>query len=138
MTYPPPPSSYPPPPSVPGPQLGVPAGYNYPNGQWAQPTGPGLWLAQSKNGVGTAALVFGILGLTIFSGIGSIVAVILGHMGLKAAKQGLASNRGSSVAGVVMGYIGLALILLAVIAAILLWRYYPSNLGMCHQVGCSV
>ncbi len=78
-----------------------------------QPTG-------QRNGVGTAALVVGVVGLlTSWLGLGGllgIVAIILGIIGLTRVKRHEASNRGSAIAGVVLGVLSV-LIAAAVIAA---------------------
>ena len=62
-----------------------------------------------QNGMGTAALVMGILQFFCLGTIGSILAVIFGKIGMNKADQGLATNRGSAKAGFVLGIIGLAL-----------------------------
>ncbi|ADD41871.1 DUF4190 domain-containing protein [Stackebrandtia nassauensis] len=67
-----------------------------------------------ENGSGTAALVLGILGL-VGCGLCAIPAVICGHMGMKKADQGLADNRGQAQAGLIMGYIGVAFLVLALL-----------------------
>jgi hypothetical protein len=61
-----------------------------------------------RDGMGIAALVCGILGLTLVPGICSLIAVILGHLALGAARRGETSSRGPAIAGLVTGYIGVA------------------------------
>jgi hypothetical protein len=56
-----------------------------------------------SSGMATASLIFGIIGL--FTGIGSIFAVVFGHIGLNQTRDGARSGRGMAVAGLVMGYI---------------------------------
>jgi hypothetical protein len=80
----------------------------YPQGGYNQP------VASPKNGLGIAALVLGILALVTFLftlGIGGIVfgivAIILGVLGRKRAKRGEATNGGMSLAGVILGVLGL-------------------------------
>jgi U5 snRNP spliceosome subunit len=87
MTY--PPGSPPPPPPGPAPQ----------------------------NGMGTAALVVGIVQVFCLGTIGSILAVVLGKIGMNKADQGLASNRGSAKAGFILGIIGLVLSALVLIGS---------------------
>ncbi len=60
------------------------------------------------------SLVAGIAGLTIFPVLGSIVAVILGHMakGEIARSGGTLGGAGAATAGLVLGYIGIALTVL--------------------------
>ena len=57
------------------------------------------------------SLIAGIAGLTIFPVIGSIVAVILGHMakGEIARSGGALGGGGAATAGLVLGYVGVGL-----------------------------
>ena len=67
------------------------------------------------------SLIAGILGWTLAPFIGSLVAVITGHMARKEIR--LAPDRlegdGLAVAGLVLGYLAIAMAVLAVIAVIL-------------------
>jgi hypothetical protein len=67
-----------------------------------------------KNGMGVASLVLSIAGIVILPGlfIGSVLGVIFGHIGLAAVGRGEANNRGVALAGVIIGYIGLAISIL--------------------------
>lgn len=70
--------------------------------------------AAPRNGTGTAALVLGIIGVVLACayGVGTIVAVIaivLGAIGLKNVKKGVATNRGSALAGTILGVAGLVI-----------------------------
>jgi hypothetical protein len=108
-------SAVPPPPigpAGPGMQGGpaMPGGYGYP----AYPQGygwPGMPMAP-QNGMGTAAMVLGILSCCLFCiyGIVSIVlgvvAIILGVKGKRRADRGEATNRSQAQAGFIMGIIG--------------------------------
>ena len=67
-----------------------------------------------ENGVGTAALVLGIIGL-VGCALCAIPAIICGHIGMKKADRGEADNRGQAQAGLVMGYIGAGLWLLILV-----------------------
>jgi len=72
--------------------------------------------------MGTAALVLGILGLVACGGftiILPLLATVFGAIGRKKADQGLASNKGSATAGLVMGIIGLAVGLSWVVLALI-------------------
>lgn len=62
-----------------------------------------------QNGMGTAALVMGILQFFCLGTIGSVLAVIFGKIGMNKADQGLANNRGVAKAGFILGIVGLAL-----------------------------
>jgi len=59
---------------------------------------------------GVAALVLGILGIAcVLPVIGSIIAIVLGKMGMTKAEQGLANNGGMAKAGFILGIVGLVL-----------------------------
>jgi hypothetical protein len=63
---------------------------------------------QKTNGLAIAALVLGILGV-------SIIAIILGHVGLSQIKRTGEQGRGMALAGVILGYIGFALAIIWII-----------------------
>jgi len=65
-----------------------------------------------NNGMGTAALVMGILGLFLFPIVFSILAIIFGSVGIGRVNRGEATNKGAATTGVVLGIIGLVLGLL--------------------------
>jgi hypothetical protein len=120
VTTPQDPFSTPPGGGTPPPAQGYGQGYgqpgSYDSGAAAgsgQPTG-------HRNGLGTAALVVGVVALLtswlVLGGLLGIVAVILGVIGLGRVKRREASNRGSAIAGVVLGVLS-ALVAAAVIAA---------------------
>lgn len=111
------------PPSYPGPAYANP-GYAQPPG-WGQPIAP-------RNGIGTAALVCGILAIildvTVYGGlILGILAIIFGGVGLGRTKRGEATNRGAAMAGLVMGIIALALLLVLIIVGAGLWAVRSST-----------
>ena len=60
------------------------------------------------------SLIAGIAGLTVFPVVGSIVAVILGHMakGEIARSGGALGGGGAATAGLVLGYVGIGLTVL--------------------------
>jgi hypothetical protein len=83
-----------------------------------------------NNGVGTAAMVLGIVGTvlsiscfgTVLGFIASIAAVICGSIGLRNVRRGEATNRTQARSGLVLGIIGLVLavavgVIFAVMAA---------------------
>ncbi len=72
--------------------------------------------AAPQNGMGTAALVLGILGiLGCFPLLFPILAIVFGKMGMGRAEQGLATNGGAAKAGFWLGIVGLVLWLLLLI-----------------------
>ncbi|MFI7404759.1 DUF4190 domain-containing protein [Streptomyces sp. NPDC049541] len=112
-------SAVPPPPIAPtGPGFGpqgpaAPGGYGYP----AYPQGYG-WPGMQpypQNGMGTAAMVLGILSCCLFClyGIVSLVlgvlAVVFGVKGKRRADRGEANNRGQAQAGFITGIVGIVL-----------------------------
>lgn len=74
-----------------------------------------------KNGYGTAALVLGIIGLVfcwvpVFGVILAVLALVFGWLGMHRAEAGQATNKGHSIAGIVLGAIA-ALVGIVVTAA---------------------
>ena len=60
------------------------------------------------SGTAVASMVLGILGLVSSCctfGIFSVLAVILGHVGLHETKKGTHKGQGMAIAGLVMGYV---------------------------------
>ncbi|NUR03665.1 MAG: DUF4190 domain-containing protein [Streptomyces sp.] len=128
-------SAVPPPPIAPtGPGVGpqgpaAPGGYGYP----AYPQGygwPGMQ-PHPQNGMGTAAMVLGILSCCLFCiyGIVSLVlgvlAVVFGVKGKRRADRGEANNRGQAQAGLITGIVGIVLgiatmvlMIIAIVAAV--------------------
>ncbi|MFF9194814.1 DUF4190 domain-containing protein [Streptomyces sp. NPDC014779] len=125
----------PPPPAAPGGAFGPPAtptptpaagtpGYGYPPapapapypgygaGYGGQPPG---WGQAPSNGMGTAAMVVGIIAVVIFCFYGlpslilGVLAVIFGVIGRKRVQRGEANNGGQATAGIVLGAIGIVL-----------------------------
>lgn len=98
------------------------------------PTGPP---AGSANGQGTAALILGVVGLVLipvgtvvfivlaFAGfVCSIMAIVFGVLGKRAAREGRATNRGAAQAGFVLGIVGVVggvLIVMLIVAFLALW-----------------
>jgi type IV pilus assembly protein PilA len=79
---------------------------------------PGAIAAEKTSGLAIASLVFGMLFL--FFPL-SIVAVVLGHVSLSQIKKsaGRLGGRGLAIAGLILGYLGIAVIpLILIIAAI--------------------
>jgi hypothetical protein len=88
-----------------------------------------------RNGMGTAALVLGILSIVTcwlwyVGGILAILAIVFGVIGRQRAARGEASNRGSATAGLVTGVVGLVAVVAIVIAAV---AFLNSPTGKCIQ-----
>ncbi|MFN2479650.1 MAG: DUF4190 domain-containing protein [Pseudonocardiaceae bacterium] len=97
-----------------GDQYRPPVSYGQNPPGYGQGAGYGAPGARPRNGFGIAALVLGLLALvlcwTIVGGIiFGILALIFGLLGRARAKRGEATNGGLSVAGMVLGIIGLLL-----------------------------
>lgn len=88
--------------------------------------------APPRNGLGLAALIVGIVSLLvaliplvgILGGLGGVVAIILGVLALVRVRRGVATNRGVSITGVVLG--GLA-VLAAVAWLVVIFAFAGSN-----------
>jgi hypothetical protein len=93
--------------------------------------------AQARNGLGTAALVLGILALalcwTVLGGIAlGVVAVILGLQGRARSRRAEATNGGSALAGTILGALGmLASIALIVVGLSIFNSPAGKNLRSC-------
>lgn len=90
QTPPPPPPTLPPPPYTP------------------PPAGP-------QNGLGTTALVMGILQFVCLGPLASILAIVFGKLGMNKAKEGLATNGGTAKAGFWLGIVGIVLWLIGLV-----------------------
>ena len=64
-----------------------------------------------------ASLILGVLGASLLPGVGSILAVILGHIALADFKrrQGPSKGRGFAIAGVALGYTMIGIIAIATV-----------------------
>jgi membrane-bound ClpP family serine protease len=103
--------------------------------------GPGgSQTARPRNGMGTAAMVLGILGLVLvvlifFSPLGAVLgllAVAFGVVGLLRANRGEADNRGQAVTGLVTGAVALVVGLLLTIG---IGTFFAANVNEFRQFG---
>ncbi|MEW2545688.1 DUF4190 domain-containing protein [Streptomyces sp. NPDC047002] len=96
---------------------GFPAGpYGYPQYPGGSAPYPGAaWgtgQPMPSNGLGTAAMVLGIISVVgfclygVFGLVAGIVAIVLGIKGRRKADRGEANNRGAATAGLILGWIG--------------------------------
>ncbi len=76
---------------------------------------------RQTNSLAVVSLVAGILGWTLLPFLGSVVAIICGHMarGEIRRSQGMQEGDGMAIAGLVMGYLVVAITILTVIAIFL-------------------
>jgi heme/copper-type cytochrome/quinol oxidase subunit 2 len=99
-------------------------------------TGPD---ASNRNGLGTAALVVGIIALlscwTIIGGVVlGILAIVFGFIGRGRANRGEATNGGLAVAGLTLGVVGLvvAIVIVAITGSFLInHKKQINNLNNC-------
>jgi Domain of unknown function (DUF4190) len=98
---------------------GQPGGYPQPGYQGA-PTwtgGPGYPAGQGTSGLAVAALVCGIAQI-FFWVLAGIPAIILGHVARSRIRQTGEQGAGMALAGLILGYVGLALAIIFVILII--------------------
>lgn len=117
-------------PAGPPPQQGPPAWQG--QQQFGMPPVP----AGNRNGLGTAALVLGVLSLVTWflfiGGVFGIVAVVLGVLGRGRARRGEASNGGMALAGLITGAVGILLTILVIVGVAALFNTEEfSNLTDC-------
>jgi hypothetical protein len=118
----------PPPPTPYGAPVTPPAAYGAPApgyGGYGQPpamppTGYGPMAGTEKNGLGTWALVLGIVSFFCGGFITGIVAVILGKQSKKAQANGQATNGNLGQIGMVLGWIAIVISVLVIIGWIVL------------------
>ncbi len=74
---------------------------------YAQPYGTPAYQAPKTNGMAIASLVCSL----VLCGIGSIVAIVLGHIAKRQIREsgGMQQGDGLATAGLIIGYIGLAI-----------------------------
>jgi hypothetical protein len=116
-------------------QYPAPVGYGQNPAGYGQGFGYGAPHAPARNGLGIAALVLGLLALllswTVLGGvIFGALALIFGLLGQARAKRGESTNGGMSVAGVVLGIIGL---LIAIGLVVLGVSVLNSPMGQSYQ-----
>jgi len=98
---------------------GQPGGYPQP-GYQGMPTwtgGPGYASART-NGLAVAALVCGVAQIVFLGPLVGIPAIILGHVARSRIRQTGEQGAGMALAGLILGYIGLALTVIFVIILI--------------------
>jgi hypothetical protein len=82
-------------------------------GEWRRaPDGSWVQTGQESSGKATAALVLGILGLVFCPLVCSVLALVFGYQARREIDKsgGRLTGRGNATAGVVLGWIGIALV----------------------------
>lgn len=107
----------PPPPPPPAPP--APPAYGYPPVPPPVPYGAAP-IKPKANGMATASMILGILAVTLglclwFFPVLPILAVVFGHIAMKQIRLQGTGGRGMAIAGLVMGYIGIAVTVLLII-----------------------
>ncbi|WP_020014694.1 DUF4190 domain-containing protein [Promicromonospora sukumoe] len=96
-------------------QHSAPTPYGQPGGPTTTPPQYGYSQTPPKNDLGVWALVTGILSYVFCPLLLGIAAIITGTMSRRAADEGLANNRGMGTAGLILGWINVALVVAAII-----------------------
>ncbi|QEV99938.1 DUF4190 domain-containing protein [Microbacterium caowuchunii] len=120
-------AAYPPPPSY-GEQNAAPQGYPGQTG-YAPPTYPGSGYtpypaAPKTNVLAIVSLIASIANFVILPFVGALAGVITGHISLKQLKTSGENGRGMALAGTIVGWVGLALSILGIIAVILYFTWF--------------
>lgn len=95
---------------------------------------------EPRNGVGVAALVFGVVSLVLavlvffspFSFVLGLIAIILGIIGMSRASKGVATNRGQAAAGLITGVLS---ILIAIAVGISLVAFFTNHQSDIREFG---
>ncbi|GMA36861.1 DUF4190 domain-containing protein [Demequina litorisediminis] len=88
--------------------------------QYSQPGYPvGPRPGTEKNWMNITSLALSLGGFV--TGVTFIPGIVFGHLGLSAAKRGEADNRGLGLAGLIIGYVMLALIVIGLVVATVLF-----------------
>jgi hypothetical protein len=105
-----------------------------PHGQWDASTATPP--PEPKNGMGVAALIFGILGLLtcwwlpVVGLVLGVLALIFGIVGRGRAKRGLAGNGGMALTGLLLGILSIIVnIILSLIVGFGLFAFFQSGGG---------
>lgn len=86
--------------------------------------GYGYGAPAKTNTLAIVSLISSIASFVILPIIGSIVGVITGHMSLNQLKTSGEQGRGMALAGTIVGWVGLGLTILGIIAAIVFFSFF--------------
>jgi len=100
---------------------------------YAQPYAPAQPYAAPlpTSGLAVASLITGIAGIllsfAVFPLLASLAAIFTGHMALKQTRPGSAlGGRGMAIAGLILGYVGVAILALVVIVSVFSFLFIGS------------
>ncbi len=88
-------------------------------------------IGQAKDSnLAIASLITGILGWILVPVLGSLAAIVTGHLANKEINEsnGMLSGKGMATAGLILGYIQIGFIVLALIAIIVLIIVFSANI----------
>ncbi|MEI3847442.1 MULTISPECIES: DUF4190 domain-containing protein [unclassified Microbacterium] len=88
--------------------------------------GYGYGAPAKTNTLAIVSLISSIASFVILPFIGSIVGVITGHMSLNQLKTSGEQGRGMALAGTIVGWVGLGLTILGIIAAIVFFSFFAA------------
>lgn len=81
------------------------------------------------NTMAIVSLVSSIVGLTMLPFIGSIVGVVTGHIAKRQIAESGEEGSGIATAGLVIGWIGVAILILIIIALVVFFGIFASAVG---------
>jgi hypothetical protein len=86
------------------------------------PYQPVMQPMQRDSGAAIASLIFGIMAWVFLPILGAIVAIITGHIGVNEVNNGngMVRGKGLAIAGLVMGYVQIGILVLIIIGVIFL------------------
>ncbi|WP_457098333.1 DUF4190 domain-containing protein [Microbacterium sp. P5_E9] len=113
-------------PGYPAPTYGAPA-YGAPAYGTAPAPAYGAYAAPKTNVLAIVSLVAALVGMFIIPFIGSVVAVITGHMSLSQIKRTGENGRGMALAGTIVGYVGIGLSIIGFIILIAVFGWFAAN-----------
>jgi len=98
---------------------------------------PAYGVVQPTSSMALVSLILGILGWTVLPVIGSVVAVIFGHLALGEIDRSgdQLSGRGMAQVGLILGYSALAVTLLGVVLFVVLPIFGCGFCSICSALG---